>query len=196
MKDYWLRLFHDERGDETVENALIIAVLAGILCAASAFSSLRIRQATAIAFPIRATLAAEHWNSESAFAEYHWRIDSLAERWASSRETVRQLVKNDPAVVKICHGLKKAHTTYIIAPAVAQKIHARLSGSDSPFDETHYRIQDLAARWALRREKVRLMIKDEPGVMKFRQGRRRAHTMYSVPESVARRIYTRLQNAA
>ncbi len=85
---------------------------------------------------------------------------------------------------------------YIIPPSVAQRMHSPFSGSDSRFDEKHYRIDDLARLRALGREKVRLLIKDEPGVMKFRQGRKKAHTMYSVPESVARRIYTRLQNAA
>ncbi len=43
---------------------------------------------------------------------------------------------------------------------------------------------------------VRLLIKDEPGVMRFKKGQKRAHTMYSVPASVAQRIYNRLQNAA
>lgn len=198
MKDYWLKLFGDERGDDTVEHAIIVVLLVAFLCAASAVSSLRIRHAacTTVVLPVRASIAAEHWSPGSAFAEQHWRIDRLAERWATSRETVRLLVKDDPAVIKISHGRKKAHTTYIIAPSVAQRMHARLSGSDSPFDEMHYRIQDLARRWALGREKVRLLIKDEPGVVRCRQGRKNAHTMYSVPESVAQRIYTRLKNAA
>jgi hypothetical protein len=43
---------------------------------------------------------------------------------------------------------------------------------------------------------VRRLVKDEPGVIKIRQGRKKAHTTYSVPESTARRIHTRLLNVA
>ena len=59
----------------------------------------------------------------------------------------------------------------------------------------HYRIGELADLWKLGRETVRLLVKDEPGVIKVRLGRKRAHTVYSVPESVALRIHTRLLNS-
>lgn len=60
--------------------------------------------------------------------------------------------------------------------------------------ERHYRIGELAEMWKLGRETVRLLVKDEEGVIRIRLGRKKAHTAYSVPESVAVRIYTRLQN--
>lgn len=63
--------------------------------------------------------------------------------------------------------------------------------SDTTF-ETHYSISDLAEWLRLGRETVRLLIKDEPGVVRVRLGRRKAMTRYSVPESVARRVHTRL----
>ena len=62
---------------------------------------------------------------------------------------------------------------------------------NSPF-EKHYRIGDLARMWGLGRETIRKLIKDEPGVIKVRLGRKKAHTIYSVPESTAKRIHTRL----
>jgi hypothetical protein len=62
--------------------------------------------------------------------------------------------------------------------------------------EAHYTIGDLAMRWRLGRETVRLLVKDEPGVLKIRMGSRKALTRYSVPESVARRVHTRLFNPA
>lgn len=62
--------------------------------------------------------------------------------------------------------------------------------------ERHFRISDLAHLWGLGRETVRKLVKDDPGVIKIRMGRKKAHTIYSVPESVARRIHTRLLNAA
>ena len=46
------------------------------------------------------------------------------------------------------------------------------------------------------RETVRKLVKDEPGVVKIRMGRKQSNTTYSVPESVARRIHTRLLTAA
>jgi hypothetical protein len=66
---------------------------------------------------------------------------------------------------------------------------------DSTF-EAHYTIGDLAKQWPLGRETVRLLLKDEPGVLKIRLGRRKSLTRYSVPESVARRVHTKLFNPA
>lgn len=66
---------------------------------------------------------------------------------------------------------------------------------DSTF-EIHYSIGDLAKQWRLGRETVRLLVKDEPGVLKIRMGPRKTLTRYSVPESVARRVHTRLFNPA
>ena len=60
--------------------------------------------------------------------------------------------------------------------------------------EKHYRIGELARLWRLSRETVRLLVKDDPGVIKLRMGRKKAHTIYSVPESAANRIHTRLLN--
>ena len=62
--------------------------------------------------------------------------------------------------------------------------------------EKHYRISDLARLWGLGRETVRKLVKDDPGVIKIRMGRKKAHTIYSVPESAAHRIHTRSLNAA
>jgi hypothetical protein len=62
--------------------------------------------------------------------------------------------------------------------------------------EKHYRVGELARLWGLGRETVRLLVKDDPGVIKIRMGRKKAHTIYSVPESAASRIHTRLLNIA
>jgi hypothetical protein len=64
---------------------------------------------------------------------------------------------------------------------------------DSTF-EVHYSIGDLARQWRLGRETVRLLVKDEPGVLKIRMGIRKSLTRYSIPESVARRVHTKLFN--
>jgi hypothetical protein len=61
--------------------------------------------------------------------------------------------------------------------------------------EKHFRVAELAELWGLGRETVRKLVKDDPGVIKIRMGRKKSHTVYSVPESVAARIHTRLLNA-
>jgi hypothetical protein len=40
------------------------------------------------------------------------------------------------------------------------------------------------------------LVKDDPGVVKVRMGREKSHTTYSVPESVAAKIHTRLLNSS
>src|ERR1700733_2999780 len=66
--------------------------------------------------------------------------------------------------------------------------------ADTSYAEKHYRVGDLARMWSLGRETVRLLVKDDPGVLKVRMGRKKAHTVYSIPESPASRIHTRLLN--
>jgi len=72
-------------------------------------------------------------------------------------------------------------------------LRMRVSREDTTF-ERHFSIHQLAGIWNLSRETVRQLVKDEPGVLKIRNGRRKAMTRYSIPESVARRIHTRLFN--
>jgi len=60
--------------------------------------------------------------------------------------------------------------------------------------EKHYRIGELARIWSLGRETTRKLCMHEPGVIKVRMGKAKKHTTYSVPETVARRIHTRLLN--
>ena len=81
-----------------------------------------------------------------------------------------------------------------IAQAATTTRITESSAPDSAF-ERHYRIGELAAKWQLGRETVRLLVKDERGAIKIRLGRKKAHTIYSVPESVAVRIHTRLLNS-
>jgi len=61
--------------------------------------------------------------------------------------------------------------------------------------EPHYRLSDLANQWGLGRETIRKLVKDELGVLKLRIGAKKTNITYSVPESVARRIHTRLLNS-
>jgi hypothetical protein len=66
---------------------------------------------------------------------------------------------------------------------------------DTTFD-AHYSIADLSVQWNLSRETVRQLVKDDPEVVKVRNGRRKAMTRYSIPARVARRIHTKLLNPA
>ena len=82
-----------------------------------------------------------------------------------------------------------------IAQAATSTRSTESSAPEDPAFERHYRIGELAEMWQLGRETVRLLVKDERGVIKIRLGRKKAHTIYSVPESVAVRIHTRLLNS-
>jgi hypothetical protein len=75
-------------------------------------------------------------------------------------------------------------------------VPARSSSSADTTFESHFTVGELARQWKLGRETVRLLVKDEPGVPRTRLGRRKALTRYNVPESVARRVHTRLFNPA
>ena len=53
--------------------------------------------------------------------------------------------------------------------------------------EKHCRIGDLARTWGLDRETVRKLVKDDPGVIKIRMGRKKSHTViaFQNPQHVA-----------
>ncbi len=80
-----------------------------------------------------------------------------------------------------------------VNPAWNNAVPEMTRESDTTFEQ-HYRIKYLADRWKIGRESIRLAIKDDPGVIKMRHGRKKAHTTYSVPESVAQKIHTKLLN--
>jgi hypothetical protein len=79
------------------------------------------------------------------------------------------------------------------AESELEKANPIMAETDTSF-EKHYRLGELARMWGLGRETVRKLVKDDPGVIKIRMGFKKAHTVYSVPESAARRIHTRLLN--
>ena len=61
------------------------------------------------------------------------------------------------------------------------------------FNERHFSLKELAALLKVSDDTARRLVKDEPDVLKFKIGPKKAHTIYSIPESVARRIYNRYQ---
>jgi hypothetical protein len=112
-------------------------------------------------------------------------------------ETVDLSRKLDQAVVeaKASEESNMNASEYTVS-AIAPRNHGQHHfHTDSTF-EAHYSIGDLAKQWRLGRETVRLLLKDEPGVVKVRMGLRKVITRYSVPESVARRVHTRLFHPA
>jgi len=153
----------------------------------------RLETSSSILVPTRGSITTE-WSSENtAHIQKHYRIRDLADRLKFSEESIRQLVKDEPGVVKIKRGRKAAHTSYRVPYSVAIRMYARLGGEAATFDEEHYRIANVVSLWGLGRETVRQLIKDEPGVLKFCFGRKGARWTYSVPESVMERIHNRLR---
>lgn len=57
--------------------------------------------------------------------------------------------------------------------------------------ERHYTINDLSEQLSMSFEKVRLLVKDEPGVLRIWAGKR---SMYRIPESVLQRMLRRFAN--
>jgi hypothetical protein len=66
-------------------------------------------------------------------------------------------------------GKKSVQNASQAAPALE---HRYMPANDS-FAEKHYRVSDLAKLWGLGRETVRKLVKDDPGVIKVRQGARK-----------------------
>jgi hypothetical protein len=64
---------------------------------------------------------------------------------------------------------------------------AESSAPEDPAFERHYRIGELAAKWQLGREMVRLLVKDERGVIKIRLGRKKAHAHDLLRARIGRR---------
>jgi hypothetical protein len=66
--------------------------------------------------------------------------------------------------------------------------------------EKYFTINDLSERLSMSLERTRLMVKDEPGVLRITPPpsglKRRSKTMYRIPESVVERILRRSANPA
>jgi len=134
VKDYLLWLCRDESGKGTVEYSLVFALIGFtfLVFSATAVSMVRSQKTVyaAVVIPSGASFDPEDWSSGSRFKEEHYRISQLADRWGIGRETVRLLVKDEPGVLKIRQGRKKAHTTYSVPESVAKRIHNRLENPD------------------------------------------------------------------
>ncbi len=64
----------------------------------------------------------------------------------------------------------------------------------SNLTEYHYSVKELAKSWGLSQAKVRRMLRNEPGVLRFgveKKGHRRAYVTLRIPASVADRVYRR-----
>ena len=59
------------------------------------------------------------------------------------------------------------------------------------FNEPHFSLKEFAERYRISEDTARRLVKAEPDVLKIKIGPKKAHTLYSIPESVARRIYNR-----
>lgn len=60
------------------------------------------------------------------------------------------------------------------------------------FSEPHFSVSQLATLWRFSRHTIRRMVMNEPDVLRLKIGPKGKHTTYSVPQSVARRIHSRL----
>ena len=58
------------------------------------------------------------------------------------------------------------------------------------FLERHFSIQELAKIWHVSDETVRVRFINEPGVLRFQNGK---HITMRIPQSIAEKVYRRLQ---
>lgn len=68
------------------------------------------------------------------------------------------------------------------------------SSIPDPAFQRHFTLKELSSPWKLSQESIRKLCVDEPDVVKLKLGKKRAKARYSVPESVAQRLHTRLLN--
>ena len=183
----------DQESACTVEQSLIFCFIALAIWVLAPFWCLvTTGTCSSILAPTRGPITTQTLSESHAHSQKHYRIRDLADRWKFNGESIRQLVKDEPGVVKIRRGRKAARTSYSIPEIVSIRLYVRLGGQASTVHEEHYRIADIASRWGFGRETVRQLIKDEPGVLKLAEGRKGARFAYSVPDSIVKRIHNRL----
>ncbi len=192
-----LQLFFDERSQDNVELAmvgsfLLLLMVALLIPMAFGYGSV----STTVVLPAAGSFSQMDWERNNSFAERHYPINELSAMWALDRGIVTQLVKDEPGTIKLRQGRKKRNTTYRVPESVARSIHERYWDSSSSFSERHFTLIELAEGWRIGRETARLLFRFERGVFRQKFGQKKARAVYSVPESVARRIHTRLQYPA
>jgi predicted DNA-binding transcriptional regulator AlpA len=145
--------------------------------------------------------------------EQHFRVPELAAKWGVSRATIRSLIKNNPDVgVRFLPTTSKAArrcVTALIPKSAIVELYRRLSRTalyEGPtrhdrvprFDEQHFRVPELAAKWGVSRATIRTLIKNNPDVgVRFlppsanKKASRHCVTAI-ISESAAKELYLRL----
>jgi hypothetical protein len=80
-------------------------------------------------------------------------------------------------------------------PARRTKLPPHIEVSSVLKDEKHYTPAELAEMWGISAETVRVLFRDEPGVLKIGSSAtkyKRGYKTLRIPESVAERVHTRL----
>ena len=128
--------------------------------------------------------------------ETKWPLNDLARHLAISLESTRLLYKDEPDILRISALLRKKGAPYCIPDAVARRVYRRYGGMDSHFNDEHFTIRGVAEALGCGRETARLMTRQESGVLKIRLGKKKSHSLYSVPKSVLLQMHTRFLNAS
>jgi len=62
---------------------------------------------------------------DTAPFEKHYRVSEVARMWGLGRETIRQLFKDEPGVLKVKLGKKGAHTSMSIPASIVARVHMK-----------------------------------------------------------------------
>jgi hypothetical protein len=75
-----------------------------------------------------------------------------------------------------------------------------MADNDDPllFEEQHFTVKELAAKWRFSAEFVSQLVRNEPGVTEWvrQEPGKRRYRVLRIPQSVAERVYRRALNAA
>lgn len=63
---------------------------------------------------------------QDTFTEKHYTLKEVAEHLKVSHDTARRLVMNEPGVVHVRLGKKKALTKYVVPESVLRRIYNRM----------------------------------------------------------------------
>jgi hypothetical protein len=133
---------------------------------------------------------------DSKIFETKWPLNDLARHLAISVESTRLLYKDEPDTLRLSALLRKKSAPYCVPDSVARRVYRRYGGVDSYFNDEHFTIRGVAAALGCGHETARLLVRRETGVLKIRLGKKRSHSLYSIPKSVLLQLHTRLLNAS
>ena len=190
-------MLKDESSATLAEYAIIFSLI-GLVGLLFAFSAFNFRSAEICALNVSSRIAgySAEENQDSCILDKKWSLRDLSRHLAISVESARLLYKDEPDVVRLSALLRKKGAPYCIPDSVARRVYCHHGGQKSRFADDHSKIRAAAAELGCGRETMRLLVLNEPGVLRVRLGKKKSHWMYSITRPVLLQLRTRLLNGS